>query len=98
MKPIKQINSEYEKACNEYIEMFCKKQDLEFDYWIGGVCEVAGFISQYYFNLSDIIHDLNTKQKKGLILQWQDDGIDAHFRGIDENINYKSYCMGARYK
>ena len=46
----------------------------------------------------NIYFDMKTKQKKHKIFEWQNDGIEAHFNGITENINYRSYCMGARFK
>lgn len=53
---------------------------------------------QYFFNLSDIILDLKTKQPKGQILDWQSDGVDFNmFNDNQQHINYKSYTMGLRY-
>jgi len=62
---------------------------------IGGI---ASFACQYFFNLSDIILDLKTKQPKGQILDWQSDGVDFNmFNDNQQHINYKSYTMGLRY-
>ena len=48
--------------------------------------------------MSDIILDLTTKQSKGLILDWQSDGVDFNiFKENKKYINYKSYIMGARH-
>jgi len=93
---LKKVKKEYEKSCNEYVKIFCKKNEIDFDYWIGneiGGC--ASFCEQYYFNLSDIIYDVNNHCKKGLILEWQDDSTENSERG---NINYSSYSKGLRYK
>lgn len=100
MTKLKDLNKQYAYLCNEYIKMFCTKQDIEFDGWIGDeVGGIASFISQYFFNLSDIVLDLNTKQRKGLILRWQDDGVDFNIgRKKPQYINYKSYTMGLRYQ
>lgn len=79
-----------------------KKQDLDFDGWVGDhIGETAVFSCQYYFNLSDMILDLKTKQPKRLILRWQDDYIDFNIGKEPEDrkeINYKSYTMGLRLK
>ena len=89
----------YEKACNDLIALFSKKQDLEFSFWI--VDEVGGvacFSEHYYFNLSDIILDLKTNQKKGLILDWHDEDVEANlFKENPTMINYKAYTMGLRF-
>ena len=90
---LQELKKQYEFICNECIKKFCYKQKIQFDGWIGDeVGGIACFVSQYYFSLSDIILDLNTKQQKWLILEWQDDGIEEVSK-----INYKSYTMGLRY-
>jgi hypothetical protein len=97
---LKELNEIYEFICSGYIQKFCKKQDFNFDGWIGDeIGGIASFSEQYFFNLSDIILDLNTKQPKGLILNWQNDGVDVHFKHPSfATINYKSYTMGLRYE
>lgn len=101
MKKLKQKLAEYEKNCNAIVEIFAKKQDLEFDYWIGDeVGSIAVFNDHcYFFNLSDIIIDLETDQPKSLIMKWNDDGLEFN-ELIDYSkrkyINYKSYIMGLR--
>ena len=99
MEKIQQTIDGYEKACNDLIILFSEKQDLEFDGWMGDeVGGIAGFATQYFFNLSDIIHDLKTNQKKGLILDWQIEDVDFNlFNENPKRINYKSYAMGLRF-
>ena len=96
----KELQAEYEKICNEYVKRFAKKQGIEFNFWAGDeVGVLAIFNDEYSFILSEIIHDINTGQKKGLILQWQNDTFEEHFNSENKKtINYKSYCMGLRYK
>jgi hypothetical protein len=63
---------------------------------VGGI---ASFACQYFFNLSDIILDLNTKQPKGNILDWQSEDVDFNmFNEKQQHINYKSYTMGLRHE
>lgn len=100
---IKELKHQYETICNEWIKAFCKKQGIHIDYfdgWTGNeVGSIAGFYEQHYFNLSDIILDLETNQKKGFIQQWQNDGVDYSMtHDKDKFINYKSYIKGLRYK
>lgn len=92
---IKEIHKQYEKVVNEYLQYFCTKQELQFEQWIGGmVGGIACFGDVYYFSLTDIIYDINTKQPKEQILQWHIDSIE--FNG--STINYISYCRGMRYE
>ena len=88
------LKERYEKACNDYIAEFTKKQGLEFDGWVGDeVGGIASFIDQYFFNISDIVWDINSNQSKGLILQWQDDCLESN----PKFINYFSYSRGLRF-
>lgn len=94
------LKRQYDSVCNEWIELFVKKQNIEFDGWVGNeVGGIASFCSQYFFNLSDIIIDLTTDQPIGLILNWQTEDVDYNlFNGNPFHINYKSYTMGLRHQ
>ena len=96
---IKKLKAKYEATCNKWVNLFCEKQDLEFSYWVADeIGGIACFIDEYFFNLSDIILDMNSNQPKGLILDWQNDGVDFNmFKETPKYINYKSYTMGLRY-
>ena len=88
------LKERYEKACNDYIAEFTKKQEIEFDGWVGDeVGGIASFIDQYFFNISDIVWDINSNQPEGLILQWQDDCLESN----PKFISYFSYSRGLRY-
>lgn len=93
-RKINTLRREYEDACNAYIEVFVQKQGYEFSGWVG-VGEIAGFIEQYFFNLEDIIYDIENKCAKGLIFEHQDYVLENQDK--EHHINYKSYAMGARY-
>ena len=90
-KRIDELSLEYNNLCNEYVHLFQIKQDYEFCGWIGGVGGIADFIGEYFFNIDDIMYDMNNKCKKGLIFEWQNYNLDNESR-----INYSSYCKGAR--
>lgn len=96
----KDLLTQYENICNQIVVKFAAKQKLEFDYWIADeIGGIACFANQYYINFSDIILDLKTRQKKGLILDWQDDYVEFnHDREVYKNINYKSYTIGLRFE
>jgi hypothetical protein len=91
MKKIEQLKKKYESACQEYVDMFCEKQEMEFIGWVGN--EVGGIVtvSDFYFNFSDIVLDINTEQPKNAIIDWYYDNLE-----VFQIINYKSYTMGLR--
>jgi len=86
----------YEKYCNGIVKAFSEKQDLDFSYWIDRVGSIACFIDQYYFDLHDLILDLETEQPKGFILEWHDANVNNG--KAEEHINYSSYIMGLRHE
>lgn len=83
------LKKQHEAICNEYVKRFCKKQDLEFEFWVGNTPGGVVSCSDYYFNFDDITLDMNTKQKKGVILNWYGEITIGNF------VNYYSYTMGA---
>jgi hypothetical protein len=94
----KSLQKQYEKVCNEIVKMFCKKQDVEFDFWDRQVGEVANFIGEYYFTMSEIILDLESKQPVGFIFEWHRADIDFNmFRKEPFHLNYASYIKGLRF-
>lgn len=97
---ISKLKTQYEFACNEYARKFANKQHIDFEFWVADeVGGIACFNSDYFFNISDIVLDINTKQPVGLILDWQNDGVETHFTHPEINsINYHSYTMGLRYE
>ena len=56
------LKEKYEKVCNEYVEEFCKKQDMEFMFWVADVVGNVVCCSVFYFNLYCIVWDVNSKQ------------------------------------
>ena len=95
---------DYKKACNNLVNKFATKQNLDFDGWVTDeVGGIACFASQYFFHMSDIELDLSTNQKKGFILEWIDDGTEFNMDILltEEGaryINYASYIAGLRYE
>lgn len=92
---IASLKKVFEFVAEQYIEAFVNKQGYEFDGWVSDdVGGVAVFIEQYYFSFDDIRMDIDREAKKGLIFQWQDEGIE----NPKLKINYDSYIMGLRYE
>lgn len=87
-----QLKKIYEYLCNEYIKAFCNKQSLTFHGWvadqIGGIACFNGF----YFNFQDIVWDVNSKQKKGVIIDWYYENLETP----EKSINYFNYTKRLR--
>jgi len=96
---IEKLKNRYYEICNEIVSEFCKKQEIDFDSWVGDRVGEIALIGDYYLNFSDILHDLNSKQKKWLILQWHNEGVENAIKNkFPKQINYQSYCKGLRFE
>lgn len=94
---LEKLNNRYEKISNKFVQLFCNKQKLDFDGWIGNeVGGIAGFVSQYFFDLSDIRLDLTTDQPVGQILDWQNENVNII--NPSQRIDYKSYISKLKNK
>lgn len=89
-----ELKQKYEDACNEYVDIFCMKQDLANEGWVNDDIGGIALCSDFYFNLHDIVWDINSKQPKGQILDWYFECLDYP----EKAINYYSYSKGLRIK
>jgi hypothetical protein len=93
------LYNELSNITDIYVKKFEKKHGYNLDYEFGEFKnEMCNFGDHYYFSISDIIFDIETKQPKGLIFQWLDDYVEYSYKKNVTKINYKSYSMGLRYE
>jgi hypothetical protein len=97
MTQLEKLNVKYLKIKLKYLKLFCEKQNIEFTdcYFIGN--NIISIFDQYYFSLEDIILDLESDQKPGMILTWQDESVDHMLFNNKSRITYADYITGARY-
>jgi len=89
---LNKLKRQYEFVCNEYIDAFIKKQSMSFNGWVGDTIGCIALCNDFYFNFQDIVWDINSKQPKGLIIDWYYESLDTP----EKSINYFSYTKGAR--
>lgn len=96
----KDLKLALDAAIMGYIHKFEKAHGVGFDYAVGEDEDLTGVLcfGDHYFNMSDIVYDVDNKLPIRLIFEWQDAGLDAHSSGNDKIINLKSYAMGLRYE
>jgi len=63
MKKIDKLKQDYEPACNDYLHEFCIKQSMENCGWVGDDIGGIANCSYFFFNMQDIVWDINSKQK-----------------------------------
>ena len=87
---MKNLQKQYEKVCKQYVDEFCKKQNLEFDYWVCDlVGDVSSYNSTYFFNFSDIVWDINSNQEAGRIKEWYWESLDD----TEKALSYYSWTI-----
>ncbi len=91
------VIQQFEDATMALVREFEQKQEIEFEGFTDNCAGVAGFGDVFYFNIHEILYDLETNQPKGRIIDWLYESLNAHQEG-KKHINYRSYCMGARFK
>jgi len=98
MLTLEQLKRKYESSCNEYVRRFCKKQVMNFEGWVGDDIGGIACCNDFFFNLNDIILDINTKQAKGSIIDWYYENLEhVHKDSFTYTaINYYSYTKGLR--
>ena len=91
---------EYDRICNELVEIFTKKHNLEFDYWVSNeVGGIASFSQYYLFCFEEIVFDLKNNAPQGLIVQWYNETVKYITEsGNNTKINFGAYKMGFRYE
>ena len=90
------LKERYESIVDEYVAIFEKKHNLNFEFWVSGdKCGTACFGCINFFSISDIMFDINNKLPKGLIIDWINDSVESNkSKGY---ISLYSYSKGIRY-
>lgn len=85
------MTSKLKKEIRKVIKEFENKQDLIFDHAIqDDLLDMLCFNDAFFFNLQDIVTDLEKESPKHAIIQWHDMNIDRN-RRKKPYINYKTY-------
>ena len=95
------LKTKYEKIVEQYLLAFVEKQELDIEncYWVADrVGEILSVNEQYYFHFNDIRFDIDNNIKEGIILEWQNESIDNHFKKKKYKINYENYLKLKGYE
>ena len=81
------MKKQLEKVLKQYIKEFENKQDLIFEFAVDdNLMEVISFGSVYFFNMSDIIYDVDNAIKENIIIEWLEYTLQEK-----DYINYRTY-------
>ena len=84
---LNKLKKQYELVCNEYMNKFCNKQEMDFNGWLADIVGGIACCNEFLFNFQDIVWDINSKQPKGMIVNWCYENLD----NPEKSINYFSY-------
>jgi hypothetical protein len=82
------LRSKLNSVIQEYVDLFCEKHDMKFDYWVAGQTGTICQLGDYFFDFQDIRFDLESKQKSENILDWYDYSIEGNYK----TENYRNWC------
>lgn len=81
-----ELKPKFDKIVEQYVNHFCEKQDLEFNFWIADdIGGAAYFNSVYTLYFDDIRFDIDNEISKGKIIEYST-------LPPESPINYKNYC------
>lgn len=91
------LKERYETIVDEYIALFEKKHKIELEFWVADdKSGTACFGDIMFFNISDIMFDIDNNLPKNLILDWLNDSVE--FSETKGYINLESYSKGVRFQ
>lgn len=91
-KEIQELKKQLENNITKYVELFCKKHDLYFDYWVADLTGTIVCLSnEYYIDFNDIRHDLEQDIKKKIFKEWYYKSMEEHLKN-NNFINFTNYA------
>ena len=80
----------YYIACERLLNLFVRKHDLTFDFWVNDEIGGVAVCSDMYFSFDDILTDIRHDAKKFAIIGYYEGGLELYQKG-EEVQNYYSY-------
>jgi hypothetical protein len=81
------------KEAFEIIHIFCVKYEMSYEFSVCNNPFDASFISDFYFDFTDILYCLENDIESKLLFNWYDDNLQN-----EKQINLQSYHKGLRHK
>ena len=91
------LRERFNSVVFDYTELFEKKHDCYLEYWVADDTTGIACFGDHFFNLADIIYDIDNNCPKYKIFDWQNHCVEKKFK--DEKAvtpNFRSYLGGIR--
>lgn len=94
------LKSAWKDVCESYVKAFCKRHHFTYEpnMWVGMSEENIGTVTEVcdmFVSLDDIRYDVDTKQPEGNFMKWYYKSLDLYELGVENYMNYPSFCNGA---
>lgn len=92
-----QLRKCLDKIIDLYIDEFCEKHECYLEYWVADDTTGIACFGDNFFNLGDIVYDVDNNCKARDIFNWQNHEVEKAMD--DENckkVNFVSYLRGLR--
>ena len=102
MKTKEQLKQNYEKAVNDYLCLFCKKHEFDYedakDSWVGN--DVGGIVccADYFADMQTILADIDTDAPEEQFDLWYDYCTELRMLGNSQTPNFNSWLKGCPRK
>ena len=93
----KQLKEEWDKVCDRYLATFCEKHDYTYEpvAWVGSDPGTIADVSDMFIKMDDIRYDIDNDVPEEYFSKWYWKSVELHELGVDNYMNYPSYCKGA---
>lgn len=98
-----ELKDNFNKACAAYIKAFEEKHDYQFDDSLTSDSDYLDVLvfGDYYFNLCDIVYDIDNDLPENMIFEWSNHNVEQNFMagGVfveHKYINLQHYHWGGR--
>jgi hypothetical protein len=77
------LKDHLELALKAYIKAFEKKHGCELEHIVGDDLMGVLCFGDNFFNIGDVVYDIDKRLPKGMIYNWQQAMIEQHFKNPD---------------
>jgi hypothetical protein len=98
---LSKLKSSYEKACNEYLKSFCKKNGYDYDpyCWVGNdVGGIAAISDSCFVDMQTVRTDIDMDAPEGEFLKWYDYCLELRLLGVESMPNFRNWLKGCPRK
>lgn len=87
---VKELKNRLDGLIMEYVALFEKKHEMQFDFWVGDDVGDVGMFGDFYVDFRTIRFDIENDIEESLFIRWYDESLLNHENGKTV-LNYETY-------